>query len=219
MTDEPIRPIKRLATRLTLAALLGVVACGESRSGQAWRERSDLESVWPAPDGRLLIAQLESGSVVAFDAENGNPRWDYQHFGAARHPVIEFPRPRLVCPPLHAPSDVAYLLFSDRLVNLSTRTGHVRWRRRIHSPYTRSTCPSATPDSGLVILARRGRGLAKIDTDGELEWTITLPDRAVASAGATVVQPSGDILLRAGNQVFRFNPEGELVFRGAPTAE
>lgn len=203
-------------TRGSRAAALGAVflsgLCCDSGVQREWREASDLQSTWPSPDGTLLLAQAESGDVLAIDSVSGALEWRYVHFGSVRHPLIEFPRARLVCPPRYAKAGILYLLFSDRLVSLSRQTGRVRWRRPIRTPYTTGMCPAVTPDSGLVLLVRRGHGVIKLDSEGDIAWSFAFPDGIVAHAGPTVRAVSGDVLVRAGGRVFSLDPDGQLAY-------
>lgn len=193
-------------------ALVALALCCCLPACRPAEEAAPLTGTWPAPDGSLVITGLDDGDLIAVELETGKKLWRYHHIAAAYPSVIELPRPRLVCPPAYAVPHVAYLLFSDWVVAVSLDDGAISWRKPIRTPSTGDMCPAATPDSGVVLLARRGSALVKLRLDGELDWSFHFPDGAIARAGPTVHQPSGDILVRAGPRVFGFHPGGALAW-------
>jgi outer membrane protein assembly factor BamB len=201
------------AALLVLSFLL--VAC-ESRREQDWREGSALGETWPAPDGELFATQLPNGDVVAISSGDGNLLWRYQHVSSPEHPLIEFPRARLVCAPAFGSADVVYLLFADTLLGLSSSTGTVQFRMPLRNAPPRNACPAVAPDSSLVMLVQRGRALAKIAPAGTLTWSFQFPDGLVAQSGPMVVPSTGDVLVRTGPVLLNVSPSGTLNWQRLP---
>jgi outer membrane protein assembly factor BamB len=194
---------------------LFLVAC-ESRREQDWLEGSALGETWRAPGGEVFLTQLPNADVVAISAEEGDLLWRYQHVSSPEHPLIEFPRARLVCTPAFGSAGVVYLLFSDTLLGLSSSTGAVRFRMPLRNAPPRNACPTVAPDSSLLMLVQRGRGLVKIAPAGTLTWSFRFPDGLVARSGPTVIPSTGDVLVRTGPYLVNVSPAGTLNWQRAP---
>lgn len=202
----------RRACTLLLVVLV-VTACRQRLTPN--RRPHELGDLWMKPGGAQIMTMLESGDIVGLESRTGDPIWRYHHFPALRHSEVDYPRSRLICTPIQASDTMAYFIYSDWLISLSTDTGHVRWRQRIRTPFSRSLCPAVAPDSSIAILVKHGHGVAKIRPNGELAWSFGFPDRAVATAGPSVLPRTGNVLVRAGGEIFALTPEGELAWRRA----
>ncbi len=171
---------------------------------------ADLGEVWPDGDGAGFVTQLDNGDLVAIDADTGRVTWRYRHFGAPRNPVLDFPRPRLVCDPKRAPHGIRYLVFTDALVALAPGASSVRWQFKLHAPMPRGLCPAVTPDDGLATIAMRGRAATKMGGDGTALWTHWFPRDRTATTGPIVLPESGDTLVRVGDDLMALTSRGTL---------
>jgi outer membrane protein assembly factor BamB len=174
---------------------------------------ADLTEVWPDATPSSFITQLDNGDVVGIDADTAQVKWRYRHFGVPRLSFIDLPRSRLVCDPRPANEDLLYLVFTDSLVALSPKTATVRWRMKLRVPMPRSACPTVTPDSGIAMVAMRGRTTAKMSSTGAALWTYWFPQNGSASSSPVVIPDSGDTLARVGDNLYSVSPAGKLNWR------
>jgi outer membrane protein assembly factor BamB len=201
------RVTKLLCAALAMASL---VSC-RSKRVEPWRLPSNSRDVWSAEDDGLVLTQPRVGQIAAFDVKSGKLRWRFER-PQTQHAVLVFPARELICPPLRTRGSQIVLSYSDSMIVLSAASGELLWQKKFEKvgPMGAHLCPTATPDSAIVMTMERGTVLVKLDTRGELVWSFNLPDGAPARGAPRAVVPSGDILVRSGREVLSINPRGTL---------
>lgn len=169
----------------------------------------------PASDGHAVFLPLESGALVAVDAETGAIRWQ-----AADRPTR--------VPPVAA-DDAVYVVQSQALVALDLKTGAERWR----TPFDAAVSAPLVARGGWVVVGlENGEVTALRGNDGVRVWTTSFATPVVAAPainGARLYLPGGDARVRTvdiesgtllweqavGGAVLTISPLGERVYVGA----
>jgi outer membrane protein assembly factor BamB len=198
--------------QLSILALLGagLVSCRSERV-EPWRLPHNARDTWSAEELGLVLTQPKIGQIAAYDVKSGKPLWRFER-AEARHEVIVFPARELICTPLKTRAAQIVLSYSDAMLVLSAAKGELLWQRELEqgAPVGAHLCPTATPDSAIVVTAERGTALLKLDANGGIVWSFALPKGAPALGAPSAVVSSGDVLVRSGREILSINPRGTL---------
>ncbi len=159
----------------------------------SFEERAEIDSVWsqrvgrglgragypiaPARDGDTLFAADERGRLAAFNAANGDRRWQVE---------LEAP----VSSALTAVADDVYLgTRNGEVLAVSQRDGSVRWRARVPS----EVLAAPQPNQQLLVVQSVDGSVTALDrTSGTERWAYTAsrPSLTLRGTGTpTVIDP------------------------------
>jgi outer membrane protein assembly factor BamB len=165
---------------------------------ELWRARglpegaATLSNVSPAVSGDTIVVSYPSGEVVAFDINNGQPRWTDSvsgGIGASLTAIGDASRPVIDDGVVFAGSR------SGRLVATKLATGERVWSRELQAAQT----PWVAGDS--VFVVDTGNNLYALGRkDGKVRWAATLP-KARTWSGPTL----------AGGKLWLASNEGLLI--------
>jgi len=174
-----------------------------------------VRNVWVDPRWPYALMQADLYDVVAYDTVDGAERWHYRREQPPPAPFGQLAVPTVLCRPEWTASHNIVLRFDDAIHVITAETGELLWTKDL--PF-RDNCPTATPDSGVVVIAANGTRLEKLRGDGQPLWIHDFWELGPAIAQPVVVQPSGDTLVRTAKWLFNVSPAGRRNWVAEPAS-
>jgi outer membrane protein assembly factor BamB len=159
------------------------------------------------PEVSVVLSQSETEVLSALDPTSGSTLWTLPRRLPPDPPFgRRFPSP-LSCAPELTPDGKLVLRFSEGLYAVNPKTGQPLWMQKLFPP---TQCAAVTPDSGVVVISGRRKGVTKFDGGGNVAWKADLPLDGAAVNAPEVVPTSGDVLVRMARHLVCFDPGGRL---------
>ncbi len=182
---------------LAVASLMG--GCHSNPPGPANR------NVWYDARWPYVLVQADLYDIVAYDTGAGAERWRYRREQPPPPPFGEFPVPTVLCRPEWTSSHNIVLRYSDGIHVVTAETGELLWTKDLEF---QGSCPTATLDSGIVVILDNGRRLQKLGGDGRALWHHDFGEAGFSVAQPVVLEPSGDTLVRTVKFLLNISPDG-----------
>lgn len=194
-----------------LATVLFVVGCGSAPGTKT----TNAQGFWVVDQLNLALFQPDTSEIAAADARTGATLWRAHRMLTPDPPFSRnFPQP-LVCPPVVTSDRHLVLRYPEGVYSIEATTGQILWMQRLAPP---ALCAAATPDGGVIVITARRKVVTKFDRGGTLEWKTTLPFDAIALTGPSVLESTGDVLIRTNGHLVSLTSKGDVKWSESATS-